>query len=49
MLTGEAFVISTRVPRIRVATDGEVTMMDTPLEYRVRAKALRVMVPEAAR
>jgi diacylglycerol kinase family enzyme len=45
MLTGEAFVISTRVPRIRVATDGEVNMMDTPLDYRIRRQALRVMVP----
>jgi diacylglycerol kinase family enzyme len=45
MLTGEAFVISTRVARIRVATDGEVNMMDTPLDYRIRRQALRVMVP----
>jgi diacylglycerol kinase family enzyme len=44
-VTGGSFVISTRDARIRVATDGEVAMMDTPLEYRIRPKALRVMVP----
>jgi diacylglycerol kinase family enzyme len=49
MLTGGDFVISTRDSRIRVATDGEVTMMDTPLHYRARPKALRVMVPQLAK
>jgi diacylglycerol kinase family enzyme len=32
--------------RLRVATDGEVAMMSTPLQYRVRPAALRVLVPE---
>jgi diacylglycerol kinase family enzyme len=45
VLTGNEFVISTRDPRIRVATDGEVSMMDTPLHYRILPKALQVMVP----
>jgi diacylglycerol kinase family enzyme len=31
--------------RLRVATDGEVTLMDTPLQYRVRPGDLRVIVP----
>jgi diacylglycerol kinase family enzyme len=31
---------------IRVATDGEVTLMTSPLHYRVRPGALRVLVPE---
>jgi diacylglycerol kinase family enzyme len=44
VLTGNEFVISTRDPRIRVATDGEVSMMDTPLHYRILPKALQVMV-----
>jgi diacylglycerol kinase family enzyme len=44
-VTGTGFVVDTRQARIRVATDGEVTMMDTPLNYRVRPAALRVMVP----
>ena len=38
--------IETRRPRLRVATDGEVTIMPTPLHYRVRPGALRVLVPE---
>ena len=46
MVTGSAFVISTTSKRTRVATDGEVCMMDTPLHYRIRPRALRVMVPE---
>lgn len=45
LVTGPAFVIDTTGKRIRVATDGEVTMMDTPLRYRIRPRALRVMVP----
>ena len=45
VLTGAAFVIRTRDARIRVATDGEVTMIDTPLRYRTLPKALKVMVP----
>jgi diacylglycerol kinase family enzyme len=32
---------------VQVATDGEVNMMQTPLHYRIRAGALRVMVPSA--
>jgi diacylglycerol kinase family enzyme len=47
-VTGQAFVISTRDARIRVATDGEVAMLETPLHYRVRPGALRVMVPAPA-
>jgi diacylglycerol kinase family enzyme len=38
--------IETRHSRLRVATDGEVTIMPTPLHYRVRPGALRVLVPE---
>jgi diacylglycerol kinase family enzyme len=38
--------VETRRPRLRVATDGEVTIMATPLHYRVRPGALRVIVPE---
>jgi YegS/Rv2252/BmrU family lipid kinase len=39
--------IETRRPRrLRVATDGEVTVMRTPLHYCVRPRALRVVVPE---
>ncbi|HYO90547.1 MAG TPA: diacylglycerol kinase family protein [Pyrinomonadaceae bacterium] len=38
--------IETRRQRLRVATDGEVTIMPTPLHYRVLPGALRVLVPE---
>lgn len=48
VLAGAEFVIDTRDARIRVATDGEVNMMDTPLRYRIRPGALRVMVPAEA-
>jgi diacylglycerol kinase family enzyme len=44
-LTAETAEISTRRKRIHVATDGEVTMMDTPLRYRIRPLDLRVIVP----
>jgi len=37
--------IETRRKRIRVATDGEVTIMEPPLLYRVLPRALRVNVP----
>jgi diacylglycerol kinase family enzyme len=37
--------IETRHTRIRVATDGEVTVMQTPLRYRIRPGALSVIVP----
>jgi diacylglycerol kinase family enzyme len=48
VLTGEGFVVSTRDARIRVATDGEVSMMDTPLHYTVRRQSLQVLVPPPA-
>ena len=38
--------IQTRHKRLRVAFDGEVDVMETPLHYRVRPGALRVIVPE---
>ncbi|MEP6790120.1 MAG: diacylglycerol kinase family protein [Ramlibacter sp.] len=44
--TATEFVVHTRHKRLRVATDGEVTVMETPLRYRVRPGALRVIVPQ---
>ena len=38
--------IETRRSRLRVATDGEVTIMRSPLHYRVRPGALRVIAPK---
>jgi YegS/Rv2252/BmrU family lipid kinase len=37
--------IKTKHPRLRVAMDGEVTMMHPPLHYRIRPLSLRVLVP----
>lgn len=37
--------IETPQPRLLVATDGEVNWMDTPLYYRARPAALRVLIP----
>lgn len=45
MLTTEVSIETPR-SRIRVATDGEVTLMQPPLRYRVRPGALKVIVPE---
>lgn len=47
-LTAEAIEIETRQKRMRVSTDGEVTVMDMPLHYRIRKAALRVIVPNAS-
>jgi diacylglycerol kinase family enzyme len=45
VLTARGFVVNTHHRRLRVSTDGEVTVMETPLSYRIRAGALRVLVP----
>jgi diacylglycerol kinase family enzyme len=44
----EEFWIHTRASRLRVATDGEVTRMTTPLHYRILPRALAVLVPQAS-
>ena len=43
----EEATIEARRPRLLVATDGEVTSLPTPLHYRIRPRALRVLVPPA--
>jgi len=45
MVTARALAVHTPHRRIRVATDGEVSLMETPLNYRIRPGALRVIVP----
>ena len=45
-LTTTEVLVETRRRRVRVSTDGEVTMMQTPLQYRVRPGVLSVLVPE---
>ena len=32
-------------PRVHVSTDGEVSVMDAPLHYKIRPRALRVVAP----
>jgi diacylglycerol kinase family enzyme len=41
--------VSARAIQLSVALDGEVSFMHTPLHYRSRAQALRVIVPGTAR
>ncbi|HYE35890.1 diacylglycerol kinase family protein [Methylocaldum sp.] len=45
MLRTREIIIDTKHSQLRVATDGEVAIMQTPLHYRIRPGALRVMVP----
>jgi diacylglycerol kinase family enzyme len=44
-----AIEINSRSPRLRVAADGELEKMKPPLRYRIRARALRVIVPPLAK
>ena len=44
-LTTEELSIETRKKRLRVALDGEVAVVEPPLHYRIRKKALKVRVP----
>lgn len=41
----KTLTVSTRKPRVLVACDGEKFLMDTPLEFRMRPDALKVIVP----
>lgn len=47
VLEAADFEIQTHHRRLHVATDGEVTVMNPPLRYRVRPGALTVLVPAA--
>lgn len=46
-LTTEELSIDSRKKRLRVALDGEVAVVEPPLRYRIRKKALKVRVPGA--
>ena len=48
VLQTDAVTIDLKDRQVRVATDGEVTRIDAPLEYRIRPRALKVVVPAAA-
>jgi diacylglycerol kinase family enzyme len=43
--TTDVLVLESRVKRLLVAMDGEAVEMETPLTYRARPRALRVVVP----
>lgn len=47
VLEASGFEIDTHHARLHVATDGEVTVMNPPLRYRVRPGALTVLAPRA--
>jgi diacylglycerol kinase family enzyme len=44
--TSALHVDTPRRPRLRIALDGEVTVMTRPLHFRMRPASLRVIVPE---
>ena len=44
----EEFTVETHRKHVRVATDGEVAVMMTPLHYRIRPGVLKVCVPRGA-
>ncbi|HZG19253.1 MAG TPA: diacylglycerol kinase family protein [Herbaspirillum sp.] len=48
VLTATEIHIETHKKRMRVATDGEVNLMQTPLHYRIRPASLEVIVPQEA-
>ena len=43
--TTTELTVDSRHSHVQVATDGEVTLVQTPLHYRIRARALTVIVP----
>ncbi len=45
-ITVEEIIFETRKKKILVAFDGEVETLDTPLNYKIHPKALRVIVPK---
>ncbi len=47
-LRSDEVKIQTARKRVRVAFDGEIEVMEAPLHYRVRRRALRVIVPKDA-
>jgi diacylglycerol kinase family enzyme len=38
-------VVETRRRRVRIALDGEPVVLEPPLDYRIRPRALRVLAP----
>ncbi len=44
----EEIWVEPRTARINVSTDGEVSIMNAPLHYRIRPRALEVIVPDSS-
>jgi diacylglycerol kinase family enzyme len=47
-ITTQTLTVESHHRQLRVATDGEVSLMETPLRYNLRPLALRVVVPAPA-
>jgi len=47
--TAQTLTVDVHSPRVNVARDGEIEMMRSPLVYRIRPRALRVIGPSAGR
>ncbi|HEY5940827.1 MAG TPA: diacylglycerol kinase family protein [Gemmatimonadales bacterium] len=45
LITVEEATVETRRKRVQVAADGEVFSLESPLDYRIRPGALRILVP----
>jgi diacylglycerol kinase family enzyme len=45
--TGERFAVDAARDRIEAAIDGEPAVLETPVEFRIEPRALRVLVPPA--
>jgi diacylglycerol kinase family enzyme len=43
--TGERFVVDSALGRLEAAVDGEPEVLETPVEFRIEPRALRVLVP----
>jgi diacylglycerol kinase family enzyme len=44
--SGRKFVVGARAGRLEAAIDGEAELLETPLEFRVEPRALRVLLPD---
>jgi diacylglycerol kinase family enzyme len=43
--TGTGFLVDGRRTRLRAAVDGEPTLLETPLDFRIEPRALRLLLP----
>jgi hypothetical protein len=43
--SGERFIIDAARGRLQAAVDGEPEVLDTPIEFTIEARALRVLLP----